>query len=225
MKILIVEDQEQTAQTLKTGLEAERYAVDIEYDGEQGLYRAKTNDYDLILLDNILPGKTGPEICRELREYKMTTPILILSVQSELERKIGLLEGGADDYITKPYSFREVSARVHALLRRPRNTLSTDLLVVADLTLDRKAYGASRGKKKIHLTPKEFALLEYLMLNQGTVVSRSMILEHAWSNDSDPFSNNIETHVANLRRKIDRGRKQKLIHTVSGHGYILDAAK
>ena len=154
----------------------------------------------------------------------MTTPIMILSVQAEIERKVGLLNGGADDYLTKPYSFRELSARVNALLRRPRNTIEEKRLVVADLVLDRSMYAASRGKRNIRLTPKEFMLLEYLMKNRGTIISRAMILEHVWDGKSDLFSNSIETHVANLRRKIDRGMRRKLIRTISGQGYLLDAS-
>jgi DNA-binding response OmpR family regulator len=221
MRILIVEDQEETARMVKEKLEAERYAVDVEHDGERGLYRARTNDYDLILLDNVLPGKTGPEICRALREYKATMPILILSAQSEIERKVGLLDGGADDYLTKPFSLRELSARVHALLRRPRDTMEDVELTIHDLSLNRTTYSAIRGTRPITLAPKEFSLLEYLMKNSGTVVSRQMILEHVWDKDGDPFSNTIEAHIANLRRKIDRNAKVKLIQTIPGRGYMI----
>ena len=224
MRILVIDDQKELAESLKTGLESQCYAVDVENDGERGLYRARTNDYDLILLDNILPGKLGPEICRELREYKMTTPIMILSVQSEIEQKITLLNCGADDYLAKPFSFAELSARVRALLRRPRQ-MQSSVLTVDDLVLDQKAYTASRNGKIIHLTPKEFSFLEYLMKNQGTVLSRGMIMEHVWDNNADPFSNSIETHIMNLRRKIDRGNREKLIHTIPGRGYLLGIVK
>jgi len=218
MRILVVEDQHEMAQTLKTKLEAECYAVDIEHDGERAFYRARTNDYDLILLDNILPGKAGPEICSGLREYKMSTPILILSVQSEIQEKVRLLNCGADDYLAKPFSYTELSARVKALLRRP-HVVEGDQLGVGDLVLNRETYLAIRNNKTIRLTPKEFSLLEYLIKNQGKVVSRRMILEHVWDDTADPFSNNIETHITNLRRKIDRGSKTKLIHTIHGQGY------
>jgi two-component system copper resistance phosphate regulon response regulator CusR len=223
MRILVVEDQKELAQSLKAGLEAECYAVDVENDGERGLYRARTNDYDLVLLDNVLPGKEGSEVCRELREYKMTAPILILSVQSEIEQKVGLLNCGADDYLTKPFSFTELSARVRALLRRPRQVEESSL-IIDDLVLDRQSYSAFRNQKAIYLTPKEFTLLEYLMKNQDKVLSRGMIMEHVWDENADPFSNSIETHIMNLRRKIDRGSKQKLIHTVPGRGYKVGIA-
>jgi DNA-binding response OmpR family regulator len=153
----------------------------------------------------------------------MSTPILILSVQSDIEQKISLLNCGADDYLAKPFSFAELSARVRALLRRPKQ-LEPSQLIVDDLILDRKTYTASRNQKTIYLTPKEFSLLEYLMKNQGTVVSRGMIMEHVWDNSVDPFSNSIETHIMNLRRKIDHGNKHKLIRTVPGRGYILGAS-
>jgi DNA-binding response OmpR family regulator len=220
MRILVIDDQEELAKSLKMGLESQCYAVDIEHDGERGLYRARTNDYDLILLDNVLPGKLGPDICRELREYKMTTPIMILSVKSEIEQKVNLLNCGADDYLAKPFSFAELSARIRALLRRP-HVMEALQLTIDDLVLDRKTYSASRAKKSIYLTPKEFSLLEYLMKNQGAVISRGMILEHVWDDGVDPFSNSIETHITNLRRKIDHGHKRKLIHTVPGRGYLM----
>jgi DNA-binding response OmpR family regulator len=218
MRILVVEDQHDAAQTLKTKLEAECYAVDVEHDGERAFYRARTNDYDLILLDNILPGKGGPEICSGLREYKMNTPILILSVQSDIQEKVKLLNCGADDYLAKPFSFTELSARVKALLRRP-HIIEGKQLCVDDLILNRETYSALRDGRTIRLTPKEFSLLEYLIKNRGKVVSRRMILEHVWDDAADPFSNSIETHITNLRKKIDRDHKIKLIHTVHGQGY------
>jgi DNA-binding response OmpR family regulator len=222
MRILVVEDQHDAARTLKEKLEAECYAVDVEHDGERAFYRARTNEYDLILLDNILPGKTGPEICSDLREYKISTPILILSVQSDIQDKIKLLNCGADDYLAKPFSYTELSARARALLRRPRG-VEGKKLSVGDLNLDRATYSAMRGSKTIRLTPKEFSLLEYLIKNQGKVLSRRMILEHVWDDIADPFSNNIETHITNLRKKVDRGHAKKLIHTAHGQGYKISA--
>jgi DNA-binding response OmpR family regulator len=218
MRILVVEDQKEIAKILKTKLEEECYAVDIEHDGERAFYRARTNDYDLILLDNILPSKTGPEICSGLREYKMNAPILILSVQSDIQEKIKLLNCGADDYLAKPFSYSELSARVKALLRRPP-VIEGKQLCVGDLILDRETYSAIRRKRTVCLTPKEFSLLEYLIKNKGKVVTRRMILEHVWDDAADPFSNNIETHITNLRKKIDRGNKVKLIRTIHGQGY------
>jgi DNA-binding response OmpR family regulator len=221
MKILVVEDEKETAVQLKARLESECYAVDIEHDGDRATYRAKTNHYDLILLDNMLPGKNGDQICRELREYKMATPILILSGQNDVERKIDLLNCGADDYVTKPCSYTELAARVKALLRRPKSIESAAALTVGDLVLDREMFSASRGKRIIKLTPKEFAILEYFMKNPGKVVTRGMILEHVWDDSADPLSNSIETHVTNIRKKIDRGGKRKLIHTIPGRGYTM----
>ncbi len=224
MRILVIEDHVEFAQRLKTGLETQCYAVDIEHDGERGLYRARTNEYDLILLDNVLPGKLGPDICRELREYKMTTPIMILSAQSEIDQKINLLNCGADDYLAKPFSFAELSARMRAILRRPRQ-IEGPRLIVDDFVLDQRTYSASRNNKDIYLTPKEFSLVEYLMKNKDAVVSRGMIMEHVWDDSADPFSNSIETHIMNLRRKIDHGAKRKLIHTIPGRGYTLGIRK
>jgi two-component system, OmpR family, response regulator len=218
MRILVVEDQEETAAVLKRKLEAECYAVDVENDGVRGFYRARTNDYDLILLDNGLPGKGGYEICAELREYKMATPIMILSVQSEIDDKVALLNCGADDYLTKPYAFTELSARVKALLRRPQ-IIEGKILEVDGFTLDRETYSFTFNKKTAYLTPKEFMLLEYLMKHAGKVVSRGDILEHVWDDSADPFSNSIETHVMNLRKKIDPHNKDAFIRTVPGRGY------
>jgi DNA-binding response OmpR family regulator len=221
MKILVVEDEDETAETLKKRLEAECYAVDVESDGDKASYRAKTNHYDLILLDNMLPGKNGDQICRELREYKMATPILILSGQNDIEQKINLLNCGADDYVTKPCSYTEIAARVKALLRRPKFIESATALVVDDLILDREMFSATRGKRVIRLTPKEFAILEYFMKHPGKVITRGMLLEHVWDDSADPLSNSIETHVTNIRKKLDRGGRRKLIHTIPGRGYIM----
>jgi DNA-binding response OmpR family regulator len=220
MRILVVEDQLEIAANLKQKLEGECYAVDVENDGNRGFYRARTNNYDLILLDNVLPGKGGYEICSELRKYKMTTPIMILSVQSEVDIKVDLLNCGADDYLTKPFSFVELSARIKALLRRPR-IIEGKVFVVKGLTLDKTTFSFIYKNKTNYLTPKEFALLEHLMKNPGSVVSRATILEHVWDGSADPFSNSIETHISNLRKKIDAKNKNRFIKTVPGRGYII----
>jgi len=220
MRILVVEDQEETAAVLKRKLEAECYAVDVEHDGERGFYKARTNDYDLILLDKGLPGKDGYEICFGLREYKMTTPILILSVAAEIEDKVSLLNCGADDYLTKPYVFSELAARVKALLRRPQN-LEGKILAVNGLSLDRETCSFTFRKKTKYLTPKELMLLEYLMKNAGKVVSRGMILEHVWDESADQFSKSLETHIMNLRKKIDPQDKDVFIRAVPGRGYTV----
>ncbi len=221
MRILVIEDQKEMAAALKQKLEAECYAVDVEHDGERGFYKARTNNYDLILLDKCLPGKDGYEICSGLREYKMAMPILILSVAAEVEDKVGLLNCGADDYLTKPYTFSELSARVKALLRRPQN-MEEKMLLIEGLSLDRETYSFTYNKKTEYLTPKEFMLLEYLMKNAGKVVSRGMILEHVWDDSVDQFSKSIETHIMNLRKKIDRRNKDVFIRTVPGRGYTID---
>ena len=220
MRILVVEDQKETAAVLKRKLEAECYAVDVEHDGERGFYKARTNDYDLILLDKGLPGKDGYEICAELREYKMVTPIMILSVAAEIEDKVSLLNCGADDYLTKPYVFSELAARVKALLRRPAQTEGR-LLTVGELSLDRETFSFTFHKGTGYRTPKEFMLLEYLMKNAGKVISRGMILEHVWDDSVDQFSKSIETHIMNLRKKINPQNKDAFIHAVPGHGYIV----
>ena len=220
MRILIVEDEPALGTLLKSNLEAEAYAVDLESDGERAFRSASVNEYDAIVLDDILPGKRGSEICEELRRKGRTTPILLMSVQSEIDKKVGVLDAGADDYLAKPVSYREMSARLRALLRRPRN-LQPQTLQVADLVLDTASGSASRGGKHIHLTTKEFALLHYLMQHEGQLVTRAMIFEHVWNDAIDLFSNMIETHIYNLRKKIDKPGLTKLIHTLSGRGYIL----
>lgn len=220
MRILVVEDQEETAAALKRQLEAECYAVDVEHDGERGFYKARTNDYDLILLDKGLPNKSGDAICVGLREYKIATPVMILSVAAEIEDKVMLLNCGADDYLTKPYAWSELAARIKAILRRPAH-LEPDTLSVGGLSLDRETYSFTFRKKTARLTPKEFMLLEYLMKHAGKVVSRGALLEHAWDESADQFSKSIDMHIMNLRRKIDPHNKDAFIRAVPGLGYIV----
>jgi DNA-binding response OmpR family regulator len=220
MRILIVEDEPTLRRVLKQNLEAEAYAVDVEADGERGLYRAKANEYDAIVLDDILPGMRGYEICRELRSTGSTVPIMLMSVQSEVETKVNLLNDGADDYLAKPFSFEEMAARLRALLRRSRD-LRYGEIQVDDLVLDETNATVIRAGQRISLTAKEFAILRYLMRNAGRLASRAAILEHVWDDTGDPLSNMIETHMHNLRRKIDRPGLKKLIRTVSGRGYML----
>jgi DNA-binding response OmpR family regulator len=218
MRILAVEDDRQIADFLKTNLKKENYSVDLAEDGEKGLFLALTNEYDLIILDIGLPKKDGYEVCRELRRSGKTLPVIILSAESEINTKINLLDAGADDFINKPYSFEELLARIRALLRRPK-PIEQDILQIDDLSLDTKNFIIKRAEKEIHLTPKEFSLLEYLMRNKGTVVSRGKILEHIYDMSADPFSNSIEMHIANLRRKIALPNSRELIHTLPGRGY------
>lgn len=218
MRILIIEDEEGIADFLKASLESEYYAVDVAEDGEKGVYLAKINDYDAIILDFMLPNKNGDEVCTEIRNAGKTTPILMLSARQEMTTKIDLLNRGADDYLTKPFSLEELLARVRALLRRPP-TMNSDLLAVDDLILDIKGHHVTRGGKEIYLTKKEFMLLEYLLRRKGSVVSRGILIEHVWDMNVDPFSNTIESHILNIRKKISSKDKKDLIQTVPGVGY------
>jgi two-component system copper resistance phosphate regulon response regulator CusR len=218
MKLLVIEDELKISSFLKKSLEAEYFAVDVAEDGERGSHLAQINEYDLIILDNVLPKKEGPEVLREIRASGSTTPVLILSVKSETVKKIDLLNAGADDYLTKPFMLAELLARVRALLRRPART-EEEVVQVGDVILDVKSSKVVRGKKEIFLTRKEFMLLQYLMQNEGTVLSRGMILEHVWDMSVDIFSNTIESHMVSLRKKIELPKHPKLIHTVAGRGY------
>lgn len=221
MRILIVEDDPKINNFLKISLESEYFVVDAAHDGEEGFHLAQTNPYDIIVLDSMLPNKTGLEICKDLRAEGIVTPIIGLSVKSEVANKVGFLNAGADDYLTKPFSFEELKARIHALLRRPQN-LQTDVIEISGLELDSKKHLVRKDGQVVYLTRKEFLLLEYLMKNQGTVLSRGMILEHVWDMNADPFSNTIETHIMSLRRKLDRDKATRIIHTIPGIGYKVD---
>ena len=220
MRILVVEDEKKIAAFIERGLKEKHYTVDVAADGEQGSMLASVNDYDLIILDNILPKKTGLQVCQEVRKDGKSVPIIVLSVKSETSTKVELLNAGADDYLSKPFSLEELLARVRALLRRP-SQVEGDILQIADLVLDSKKQIVKRGAKEVYLTRKEFALLEYLLKNAGAVLSRGMIMEHVWNMSADPFSNTIESHILSLRRKIDTNIKKKLIHTIPGRGYKL----
>ena len=221
MRVLVVEDDPQINKFLKASLESERFLVDSTHDGEEGLYLARTNDYDIIVLDYVLPSKTGLEICTELRTEGKTTLIIGLSVRSETVNKVSFLNAGADDYLTKPFSLEELLARMRALLRRPQE-MQSDILEICNLQLDSKRHTVTKDGQNVYLTRKEFSLLEYLMRNRGTVMSRGMILEHVWDMNADPFSNTIETHIMTLRRKVDTDKQMKLICTVPGIGYKID---
>lgn len=222
MKILIIEDEKDIINIIKPGLEAEFFVVDTAEEGERGLFLALTNDYDLIILDNTLPKKSGAEVCREIRLHKKTLPIIILSVLSETSKKVELLEMGADDYLTKPFSFQELLARIKTVLRRPKQ-IQDEVLKVDGLELDLRRNLVKRDGVDINLTRKQFMLLEYLMRHQGTVVTRGMLMEHVWETDVDPFSNTIETHILSLRKKIKvKNSQSELIHTIPGRGYKID---
>lgn len=223
MRILIIEDDPDIRPSLRAGLEAEGFTVDDASDGEQGSYLARTNEYDLIVLDNALPKKDGCTVCTDIRTVGKNTPIIMLSVMADPQEKIRLLNAGADDYMAKPFSFRELLARIRALLRRPR-ALEPDVLRIDDLVVDIRKQKVMRGNAEVYLTRKEFSLLEYLMRQKGVVVSRGQIMEHVWNAESDPFSNTIEAHILNIRKKVDTSKKHKLIHTVPGRGYMIDFA-
>lgn len=220
MRILVVEDEHRIAASIKKGLEQEKYAIDLAYTGTQGYDLASTEDYDLIVLDLMLPGMDGISISRELRKNKIHTPILMLTAKSQTQDKITGLDAGADDYLTKPFSFEELLARVRALLRRPKKIID-DVLHVADLALYSKQYEVKRGRIPVRLSSKEFSLLQYLMRNKGQILSKEQITTHVWDYDADILPNTVEVYIRNLRNKIDSPFPQKkpLIQTVRGFGY------
>ena len=222
MRLLVVEDEKKVASFIKQGLEEEGYAVDVALDGEKGLEMALDRVHDLIILDISLPKRDGLQVLKKLRQQRVNIPVLILTVRATIEDKILGLDAGADDYLTKPFAFQELVARVRALLRR-RAEAEPALLQVADLILDPARRVVSRGGEKIELTAKEFALLEYFMRNPGRVLTRTLMIEHVWNYDFDTMTNIIDVYVAYLRKKIDSGREPKLIHTVRGVGYVLKA--
>lgn len=220
MKILIIEDDISIRNVLRLSLEAKGFVVDEAEDGEIGSYLARTNSYNIILLDNVLPKKMGGHICKEIRELGITTPILTLSGKQEVLTKIQLLNSGADDYITKPFSFDELLARINAVLRRP-NTIKQNILRVNNFEVNFSAQTIKKNNKEVYLTRKEFSLLEFLTTHRDTVVSRGQILEHVWEMSIDPFSNTIETHIMNLRKKL-KDTKRTLITSIPGRGYRLN---
>jgi heavy metal response regulator len=220
MRILLIEDEKKVANFIERGLKEEYYAVDVVYDGENGIYMAEVNEYDLIILDIVLPVKDGISICKELRKKKIYVPILMLTVKDGVQDKVLGLDSGADDYVTKPFAFEELLARVRALLRRKNQNVTT-VLKVADLELNQLTHEVKRAGKEIALTMKEYTLLEYLMLNTNQIVTRTMISEHVWNESFDSFTNVIDVYVNYLRNKIDKGFKKQLIHTVRGIGYVL----
>lgn len=222
MRILIVEDDMRLAEVISRGLRKHAYAVDKATDGAEGLFYAETNSYDLLILDVMLPKKTGFELCRELRENGTQTPILMLTARDSVADRVNGLDSGADDYLIKPFDFDELLARVRALSRR-RPVLLKELIAVSDLTLDRTTRTARRGTRTIDLTTKEYALLEYLMENAGRVLTREQIAENVWDINFDAFSNVIDVYVGRLRRKVDTEAETPLVHTRRGTGYLLSA--
>jgi DNA-binding response OmpR family regulator len=222
MRLLLVEDDTRIARFVARGLEEQAYAVDVVPNGNDALYQVAINDYDLVILDVMIPGKDGFAVCRDIRAQGKRMPILMLTARDAVDDRIAGLDSGADDYLTKPFEFGELLARLRALLRRP-NELRSPQIVVGDLTLDTASQTAKRGSRSISLTAKEYALLEFLARNAGRVVGRSEIAEHVWDETFDPFSNLIEVYVNRLRRKLGDDDKKPLLQTRRGSGYILEA--
>ncbi len=222
MRILVVEDEHRIAQAVKKGLELETYAVDVEYDGLDGLNAARSEEYDLIILDVMMPGMNGFDVCSTLRSEGSTVPIMMLTARDQDADVVNGLDGGADDYLAKPFNFDVLLSRVRSLLRRPQQLMS-DKLEVGDLELDLLTKSAKRQGQDIQLSSKEFALLEYLMRNQGIVLSKDNIIAHVWDFDSDVLPNTVEVFMNYLRSKIDKPFDRPLLHTVRGFGYKVEA--
>ena len=220
MKILVIEDDRTVGQYVKHGLEEQRFTADLVDDGLEGLRVASTGHYDVIVLDLRLPGMTGTEIVRTLRDRGVATPVLMLTAQDSVEFKVAGLRAGADDYVTKPFSFEELLARVEALSRRPRE-VAPPVLTLDDLTLDVGAREVRRAGHRLDLTPKEYLVLEYLMRHPGRVMSRTLITEYVWDYHFDPGTNIVDVVINRLRKKVDAGAGKKLIHTVRGVGYVV----
>jgi DNA-binding response OmpR family regulator len=222
MKILVVEDDRTVGQYVKRGLEEQRYHADLVDDGMEGLRLASGGRYDLIVLDLRLPEMNGLEVLRTLRDRGNTTPVLVLTAQDAVDFKVQALRSGADDYVTKPFAFEELLARVEALGRRPKE-IRSPVLKVGDLELDGETREVRRRGERIELTPKEYTVLEYLMRHAGRVMSRTLITEYAWDYHFDPGTNIVDVVINRLRKKVDSGHAQKLVHTVRGVGYVVKA--
>ncbi|MBA3854337.1 MAG: DNA-binding response regulator [Gemmatimonas sp.] len=220
MKVLVIEDDPTVGQFVKRGLEEARYTVDLVADGEEGEQLAKNQPYDLVVLDLRLPGRSGQQVLRNLRARGFEKPVLVLTAQDAVDAKVETLRAGADDYVTKPFAFEELLARVEALARRPRAIVSPKL-TVADLEVDLDAREVTRAGQHIELTPKEFLVLEYLARHTGRVLSRTLITEYAWGYHFDPGTNIVDVVINHLRKKIDAPHEKKLINTVRGVGYVL----
>ena len=221
MYILVVEDERRLAQVVRKVLEEEGHTVDVAHDGEDGLAMAMDGSHDVIVLDILLPGIDGIEVCQRLRAGRVDTPVLLLTALNAVDDRVRGLDAGADDYLPKPFAFQELLARLRALGRRRVQAREPDQLQTADLVLDLRRRRAQRAGKTVELSPKEFALLEFLLRNEGRVVTRSQILDHVWGYDFSPDSNLVDVYVTYLRRKVDRGHKRSLIRTVRGAGYAL----
>lgn len=217
MKILIIEDDEYLRLSLRKGLEADHFSVDLMPDGTNGSYLARTNQYNLMVIDYILPGKNGLQITEEIRKLGIQCPIMIMSVRGEIDDKVRLLELGADDYLVKPFTYAEFRARVHALTRR-NYKISEEVLTIDDVTIDTRKFEITKEGRRVYLTRKEFMILQTLSRKRGQVVSRQEILEEVWDMNADPFSNTIEAHMRNLRKKVE-SPTNRFIFTIPGRGY------
>jgi two-component system copper resistance phosphate regulon response regulator CusR len=220
MRALLVEDEPRVAHFIMKGLREQSFAVDVSTDGEDALYKVSISEYDIVILDVMIPLKDGFRVCREMREQGIKVPILMLTARDGIEDRILGLDSGADDYLIKPFDFKELLARSRALLRRPKQ-LRQDTIQVADLKLNIANHSAIRSDRKISLTAKEYALLEFFVLSENKIVSREQIAEHVWDENFDPFSNVIDVYVRRLRKKIDEGFAKPLIYTRRGEGYLL----
>ena len=222
VRILLVEDESRVAGFIARGLREQSYAVDIARDGEQAVYLATVNEYDLVILDVMLPIKDGHAVCRELRSAGFSTPILMLTARAAVDDRVAGLDSGADDYLAKPFDFKELLARLRALLRRAK-VLRAQVCRVADLALNTASHAVTRAGRPVSLTAKEYALLEFLMLNEDRVVGREQIAQHVWDENFDPFSNVIDVYIKRLRARLESGGASRLIRTRRGEGYILSA--
>jgi len=221
MYVLVVEDERRLARVIRRVLEEEGHTVDLAYDGEEGLAMAMESSHDVIVLDILLPGLNGIEVCQSLRKNRVDTPVILLTALDDVPDRVRGLDAGADDYLTKPFAFQELLARLRALGRRRVQAREAERFQTADLVLDLNRRRAERAGRVIELSPKEFALLEFLMRNEGRVVTRTQILDHLWGYEHTPDSNLVDVYVSYLRRKVDKGHPNKLIGTIRGVGYVL----
>ncbi len=221
MKVLIVEDDRDIAENIRSGLSAKSHVVDIATDGVDGSFLGRSYNYDAIILDNSLPKKNGLTVCKEIRASGKSTPIIFLSVTADIQTKINSLENGADDYLTKPFLLAELEARLGAITRRAPE-IKSNILTIDNLILDINKQIVERNGINIHVTKKEFNILKYLMIHKGIIMSRSLIMEYVWTAESDPFSNTVEAHIRNIRKKINFKKQTNLILNIPGRGYVID---
>lgn len=224
MKILVVDDDRNVAEAVRSSLVPYSHTVEISSDGADGSFMGRSYDYDAIILDYSMPKKDGLSVCKDIRAAGKNTPILFLSVTDDVETKVAAFEGGADDYMTKPFSFDELRARLDAVTRRSPD-VKKSTLSVHDIVADLSIHLVTRAGKRVHLTRKEFHMLEYFMRNIGVIISRAQLMEHIWTADCNPFSNTVEAHIRNLRMKLNAGGKPNLIVNVPGRGYVMDTPK